>query len=64
MPPFDPIMDRFLELLEPDARQTFLKLDSPEAVQAFLDELPYSAEDANRCPKPFCARCRLSAWTT
>jgi hypothetical protein len=51
MPPFDPIMDRFLELLEPDARQTFLKLDSPEAVQAFLDELPYSAEDANRCPK-------------
>jgi hypothetical protein len=31
-------------------RELFLDLSSPAAIQAFLDEIPYSAENANRCP--------------
>ncbi|MCX7852516.1 MAG: hypothetical protein N2383_06990 [Caldilineales bacterium] len=44
------MLDRFLDLLTPAERELFLGLDSPLAVQRFLDDLPYSAEDANRCP--------------
>lgn len=44
------MLDRFLELLTAAERDLFLGLDSPFAVQRFLDSLPYSAEDANRCP--------------
>lgn len=44
------MLDRFLDLLPPAERELFLGLDSPFAVQRFLDGLPYSAEDANRCP--------------
>lgn len=31
-------------------RDTFVKLDSPAAIQRYLDELPYVAEERDRCP--------------
>ncbi len=38
------------DLLDPQQRAVWLGLDSPAAIQAFLDQTPYSPEDANRCP--------------
>ncbi|NMC78250.1 MAG: hypothetical protein GYA59_02710 [Chloroflexi bacterium] len=43
-------MEDFEALLDPAERQLVASLDSPARIQAFLDETPYSAEDANRCP--------------
>ena len=40
----------FEECLDPQERQVFSGLSSPARIQAFLDQVPYSAEDANRCP--------------
>ena len=36
--------------LDQDQRRLFSSLNSPREIQAFLDSIPYSAEDANRCP--------------
>jgi len=38
------------EHLEPGQRELLASLVSPAAIQAFLDSIPYSAEDINRCP--------------
>jgi hypothetical protein len=40
----------FEEHLDPRQRQVFAGLNSPARIQAFLDQIPYSAENANRCP--------------
>lgn len=40
----------FEEHLTPPQWALFASLDSPAKIQAFLDETPYSAENANRCP--------------
>ncbi len=42
--------NRLEDYLSPDQRRLFAGLSSPAAIQAFLDEIPYSTEDANRCP--------------
>ena len=41
---------KFEEYLDQSQRKLFARLDSPSRIQAFLDETPYSAENANRCP--------------
>jgi hypothetical protein len=38
------------ELLTNDQLKVFASLSHPVKIQAFLDETPYSPEDANRCP--------------
>ena len=40
----------FEEHLTPQQRRVFSGLDSPARIQAFLDQIPYSAENVNRCP--------------
>ncbi len=40
----------FSDNLDPRNREIFLSLDSPLAVQAFLDSLPYVGEERDRCP--------------
>lgn len=40
----------FEESLTPNERTILSKLDSPAAIQAFLDDLPYSTEAIYRCP--------------
>lgn len=43
-------MDDDLERnLSADQLAIWYSLDKPEAIQAYLDSIPYSAEDANRC---------------
>jgi hypothetical protein len=42
--------DAIESYLTPEQRATWLSLDSPAQIQAFLDAIPYSAEDANRSP--------------
>ncbi len=44
------MLTHFAGLLNDDQRALWLGLDSPAAIQAFLDRTPYSPEDANRCP--------------
>jgi hypothetical protein len=44
------MIDKFLALLNEQQRALFTSLDSPNKIQAFLDQTPYSAEDANRSP--------------
>ena len=41
----------FEEYLDQAQRQIWAGLNSPAQIQAFLDETPYSAEEANRCPR-------------
>ena len=36
-------------ILTKEQQEVWSSLDHPEAVQAYLDSIPYSAEDANRC---------------
>lgn len=43
-------MEKFESLLDETQRRLFDSLDSPAAIQAFLDKTPYSPENANRCP--------------
>jgi len=40
----------FEEHLDPQQRRIFSGLNSPARIQAFLDQIPYSAENINRCP--------------
>lgn len=40
----------FNERLGAEQRAVFSGLTSPARIQAFLDSIPYSAEEANRCP--------------
>jgi hypothetical protein len=40
----------FEAYLDHSQRQLFSSLNSPQEIQAFLDSIPYSAENANRCP--------------
>jgi hypothetical protein len=44
------VMTQFVEMLGDRQRNTFLKLDSPPQIQAYLDSIPYSADIANRSP--------------
>ncbi len=41
----------FEKSLDKPARKIFFSLNSPIKIQAFLDEIPYSAEDRYRCPR-------------
>lgn len=36
--------------LDKEQQELFATLDSPAKIQAFLDQVPYSAEGVNRCP--------------
>lgn len=45
----DPIA-QFETYLEAEELKIFRSLDSPAAIQAYLDATPYSAEDRSRCP--------------
>lgn len=42
--------DNLEQYLDPEQRRLLASLTCPERIQAFLDETPYSPEDANRCP--------------
>jgi hypothetical protein len=44
-------LESFEQLLDAEQRTAFTSLDSPLAIQAFLDRTPYSVENANRCPR-------------
>ena len=44
------MVHEFNVYLSPEQQKLFDSLDSPANIQAFLDSLPYSAENANRCP--------------
>ncbi len=39
------------ETLSKENLELFASLNTPAKIQAFLDSVPYSAEDANRCPR-------------
>jgi len=43
-------MTAFEDLLDPQNRAIFQSLDSPAAIQAYLDSIPYMGEDLNRTP--------------
>lgn len=43
-------MPAFENLLDPQNRAIFQSLDSPLAIQAYLDSIPYMGEDLNRPP--------------
>jgi hypothetical protein len=38
------------DCLDASTRERFLSLDQPPKIQEYLDGIPYSAEDSNRCP--------------
>jgi hypothetical protein len=42
--------DHFEARLTQEQRELLDNLDTPARIQAFLDAIPYSAENANRCP--------------
>jgi hypothetical protein len=44
-------LGRFLAALDAAERQLFCGLDTPAAIQAFLDSIPYSADPFYRCPR-------------
>jgi hypothetical protein len=44
------MLEEFERLLDDRQRAVFCRLDSPGAIQAFLHQLPYSTEPANRSP--------------
>jgi len=44
------MLEKFESLLDARQRALFCRLDSPATIQAFLYELPYSTEPANRSP--------------
>jgi hypothetical protein len=50
-PPGAASVDRFLAGLDDAERDLLLGLDSPAAVQAFLDSVPYSSDPFYRCPR-------------
>jgi hypothetical protein len=45
-----PQADRFERMLTGAERRVVGRLSSPERIQAFLDEIPYSADEFYRCP--------------
>ena len=45
------MLARLEDHLNPQQFELLSGLTSPEKVQAFLDSIPYSAEDLNRCPR-------------
>jgi hypothetical protein len=46
----DPWIRKFEEQLSPSEQQLLSGLDSPSAIQAFLDSVPYSEDKFYRCP--------------
>ena len=44
-------MEQFLASLDGAERDLFLALDSPTAIQSFLDSVPYSCDPFYRCPR-------------
>ncbi len=44
------MMERLEDHLDPPQRELLSGLTSPEKIQAYLDSIAYSADDANRCP--------------
>ncbi len=46
----DAAFEKFTSILSDEQRQTFIGLDSPAAIQTYLDSLVYSPENRNRCP--------------
>ena len=42
--------DRFEEQLDPSEKNLLKSLSTPFLIQSFLDSIPYSAENADRCP--------------
>ncbi|MBN2385623.1 MAG: hypothetical protein JXB85_01285 [Anaerolineales bacterium] len=44
-------LTEFIDRLRAGARTTFESLDQPPAIQAYLDSLPYVAEELDRSPK-------------
>jgi hypothetical protein len=49
--PRSPAVDGFLRELDAAERELMLGLDSPAAIQAFLDGIPYSVDPFYRCPR-------------
>ncbi len=43
-------VDTFLQKLSEKERRVFTALQSPPEIQTFLDSIPYSPEERNRCP--------------
>jgi len=43
-------VEKLEDHLNPQLRELLYNLTSPERIQAYLDSIPYSAEDINRCP--------------
>lgn len=43
-------IQNLLERLDPENQTILISLDRPVKIQAFLDSIPYSAEDTNRTP--------------
>lgn len=43
-------IDSFLEKLNEAEKRNFTSLETPIQIQAYLDSIPYSAEERNRCP--------------
>jgi len=50
VPSPDPWMHKFDQQLSPSERQLLSGLDSPSAIQAFLNTVPYSEDKFYRCP--------------
>jgi len=44
------MVEKLEDYLNPQQLELLSGLNSPEKIQAFLDSIPYSAEDINRCP--------------
>lgn len=45
------LLNAFVDRLEPASRAVFTALESPAAIQAFLDAVPYSCEPVYRSPR-------------
>lgn len=43
-------VEKFKAYLSSPQLELFSRLNSPASIQAFLDDIPYSPENANRCP--------------
>jgi hypothetical protein len=44
------VMKKFIEMLDDGQRDTFLSLNTPAQIQAYLDSIPYSGDSGNRSP--------------
>ena len=43
-------LEHFFGLLTFEEREQFESFDAPQKIQEFLDDIPYSTSQANRCP--------------